>query len=347
MDRRPALPRPARLRVLGLVARHRRWSRRWRSFPSFVKKPYVAAHEDPALPRRHPGRGLERHRRLRRPVLGRPRRLLRHRRLHRRSMLLQFNQIAPWWGIWAGDRERRCWSRSSSAASPSGCAAPTSCSPRSRWPRSSGSPRSTRRTSPTAPRASCSPTSPPCTIGGTVIDFVTKGPSTTSALALAVVTIAANWLVQHSKLGYYFQAIREDQDAAHSLGINLDLLQERRAGHLRGLHRLGRRLLRDATCGFIDPNTVFGLDISVQIVLICIIGGIGTILGPVIGAMVLVPLSEVLAQPARASCSSGSCRPDSGDRARSSRRTSPTPTCSSTASSSWSSSSSCPTACSA
>jgi branched-chain amino acid transport system permease protein len=37
--------------------------------------------------------------------------------------------------------------------------------------------------------------------------------------------------------------------------------------------------------------------VSVQIVLICIIGGIGTIIGPVIGAMVLVPLSEILRNP--------------------------------------------------
>src|SRR5512145_1406464 len=48
---------------------------------------------------------------------------------------------------------------------------------------------------------------------------------------------------------------------------------------------------------FIDPNIAFGLDVSVQIVLICIIGGIGTILGPVVGAMVLVPLSEILRNP--------------------------------------------------
>jgi branched-chain amino acid transport system permease protein len=48
---------------------------------------------------------------------------------------------------------------------------------------------------------------------------------------------------------------------------------------------------------FIDPNIAFGIDVSVQIVLICIVGGIGTILGPVVGAAVLVPLSEVLRNP--------------------------------------------------
>jgi len=46
--------------------------------------------------------------------------------------------------------------------------------------------------------------------------------------------------------------------------------------------------------GFIDPQTAVGLDISVQIVLTAIIGGIGTVLGPVVGAAVLVSLSEAL-----------------------------------------------------
>jgi branched-chain amino acid transport system permease protein len=110
---------------------------------------------------------------------------------------------------------------------------------------------------------------------------------------IALVVIFATWLVQNSKLGYYFQAIREDQDAAHSLGINLTLYKNvalaisavftSLAGSLYALY-----------VGFIDPSTVLALDLSVQIVMICIIGGIGTIFGPVIGAVVLIPFSEAL-----------------------------------------------------
>lgn len=135
---------------------------------------------------------------------------------------------------------------------------------------------------------------PPFRIGATLItDFASKVPFYYIALAIALVTILATWLVQNSKLGYYFQAIREDQDAAHSLGINLTLHKNvalaisavftSLAGSFYGIY-----------IGFIDPPTVLSLDISVQIVLICIIGGIGTIWGPVIGALVLVPLSEAL-----------------------------------------------------
>ena len=135
---------------------------------------------------------------------------------------------------------------------------------------------------------------PPFSIGGSVItDFSTKVPFYYIGLALVLLTIVVTVLVQHSKLGYYFQAIREDQDAAHSLGINLTFhknvaliisaLLTSLAGSFYAIY-----------IGFIDPPTVLGLDISVQIVLICIIGGIGTIYGPVVGSLVLVPLSEAL-----------------------------------------------------
>jgi branched-chain amino acid transport system permease protein len=131
---------------------------------------------------------------------------------------------------------------------------------------------------------------------GLEIEFLTKRTFYFTGLILTVLVIAVNYAVEHSKLGYYFQAIREDQDAAHSLGINLTFYKS---------VALAISAAFTAAAGgffamfvkFIDPNIAFGLDVSVQIVLICIIGGIGTILGPVVGAMVLVPLSEILRNP--------------------------------------------------
>lgn len=135
---------------------------------------------------------------------------------------------------------------------------------------------------------------PPLKIGNTVItDFLSKVPFYYTGLVMVLAVIAVTWLVQHSKLGYYFQAIREDQDAAHSLGINLTMYKNAAlslsaiftslAGSLYGLY-----------IGFIDPGTVLALDVSVQIVMTAIIGGIGTVFGPAIGAVVLVPFSEAL-----------------------------------------------------
>ena len=131
-------------------------------------------------------------------------------------------------------------------------------------------------------------------LGGTLItDFATKVPFYYIGLFLVALTIAVTYVVQHSKLGYFFQAIREDQDAAHSLGISISLYKNialvisavltSLAGSFYGIY-----------VGFVDPPTVLGLDVSVQIMLICIIGGMGTLWGPVLGSLVLVPLSEAL-----------------------------------------------------
>lgn len=135
---------------------------------------------------------------------------------------------------------------------------------------------------------------PPLQIGSHVItDWNSKTPYYYMGLAMALFCILVNFVVKRSKLGYYLQAIREDQDAAHSLGIPLTTYKN-----------IG--LLISAACtalagsfaafyiGFIEPQAVFGLDVSVQVVLICIIGGIGTVTGPMIGAVILVLLSEAL-----------------------------------------------------
>lgn len=135
---------------------------------------------------------------------------------------------------------------------------------------------------------------PPLKIGSTVItDFLSKVPFYYAGLALAALTVSANWIVQHSKLGYYFQAIREDQDAAHSLGIPLALYKNI-ALAISAFFVAGSGALSAVYVGFIDPGNVLTVEVSVQMVLICIIGGIGTIYGPIVGALVVVPLSEAL-----------------------------------------------------
>jgi branched-chain amino acid transport system permease protein len=128
--------------------------------------------------------------------------------------------------------------------------------------------------------------------GHLVTDFSTKVPFYWIGLALAAITIGVNWWVQHSKHGYYLQAIREDQDAAHSLGIPLTRYKNY-ALAISAFFTAFAGALYGLNVGFVD-TAVQSVEVSVQIVLICIIGGIGTIPGPVVGALVLVPLSEAL-----------------------------------------------------
>jgi len=135
---------------------------------------------------------------------------------------------------------------------------------------------------------------PPLMLGGRLVtDWLSKTPFYYLGLILALATLLVNYLVQHSKLGYYLQAIREDQDAAHSLGINLSFYKNV-ALAISALLTALSGVFYGLYIGFIDPASVLGVDLSVQMVLICIIGGIGTNFGPVVGALVLVPLSEAL-----------------------------------------------------
>lgn len=133
-------------------------------------------------------------------------------------------------------------------------------------------------------------------LGPLQVELLGKRPFYFAALLVAVVTTLLSWAVQRSKVGYYLQAVREDQDAAHSIGINLQaykclalVISAAFTAWAGGFYALFVK--------FIDPDTVFGLDVSVQILLTCIVGGIGTLAGPAVGALVLVPLSEFLRNP--------------------------------------------------
>lgn len=106
-----------------------------------------------------------------------------------------------------------------------------------------------------------------------------------SALALAVVAVAASILIRRSTLGLALMAIREDEDAASDLGVNpyrAKLLAHAIAATLTGM--AGGVYARYAA--FIHPQGVFAFNISVAILLMPIIGGVGTIWGPVIGAVI-------------------------------------------------------------
>ena len=114
-----------------------------------------------------------------------------------------------------------------------------------------------------------------------------------SALALAAVVVAASILVERSKLGLALVAIREDEDAASDLGVNpyrAKLMAHSLAAALTGA--AGGVYARYAA--FIHPQGVFAFSISVAILLMPIIGGVGTIWGPVIGAVVYGLIHEEL-----------------------------------------------------
>jgi len=123
--------------------------------------------------------------------------------------------------------------------------------------------------------------------------FVSKVPYYYIALALAVVSLVTVELLVRSRLGYYFVSIREDQDAAESMGINTHFYKMISLSFAAFLTGLAGALYMNYM-GFIDPEVVFSLhDISIMAILVGIVGGVSTIYGPAVGAFIMVALQEL------------------------------------------------------
>ncbi len=122
--------------------------------------------------------------------------------------------------------------------------------------------------------------------------FESKLPYYYIALLLAAGCIFAIHVIMQSKWGYYFVSIRENQDAAESLGINttlyknVSLLVSSLFTGMAGAFYMNYM-------GFIDPQVVFSLHyISIMAILVGIVGGVATIMGPGVGAFVMVGVQE-------------------------------------------------------
>ena len=130
-------------------------------------------------------------------------------------------------------------------------------------------------------------------VGILIVPVVSKVLYYYMALALAAISFYVIYRVLQSKWGFYFIAIREDQDAAESMGINttqyklISLLISAFFTGLAGAFYMNYM-------AFIDPPVVFSLvDISIMMILVVMLGGAGTLYGPAIGAVIMVLLSEV------------------------------------------------------
>jgi branched-chain amino acid transport system permease protein len=112
-------------------------------------------------------------------------------------------------------------------------------------------------------------------------------------LAMLIGSIIGTWLLVRSKPGAYFLAIREDQDAAEALGINTTrykLLAFMVSAFMMGLGGA----FYASYFAYLEPNVVFNaINFSLNVLIVTLIGGIGQLFGPVVGAAVLVLTTEV------------------------------------------------------
>ncbi|MFG1464935.1 branched-chain amino acid ABC transporter permease [Xanthobacter sp. DSM 24535] len=133
-------------------------------------------------------------------------------------------------------------------------------------------------------------------VGGTsflAFQFDGKVPYYYIILAMLVGVMAATALMERSRLGFYLKAIRGDRDGAEALGVDptrYSLAALAISAFLTGLGgAYYAQLFR-----YINPERNMGIDISIDMAIMTIVGGQGTILGPTLGALLLHPIGEMV-----------------------------------------------------
>jgi len=112
------------------------------------------------------------------------------------------------------------------------------------------------------------------------------------ALGLCVVSLLIAWWLTRSRFGARLVAIRENEDAARALGIDV-FTEKVKVLTLSGAMCAAGGTFYAQKYLYIDPNIAFGIDKSVEMLLVTMVGGAGTIFGPLIGSIALTTINEL------------------------------------------------------
>jgi len=114
-----------------------------------------------------------------------------------------------------------------------------------------------------------------------------------AAFLLMMLVFTITKMIHRGKLGLYLIAMRDDQDAAESMGVESTRIKLIITMISAALTAVGGFFYAQYIL-FLDPPSVFSINISVQIALFSLIGGLGTPLGPIVGSLLMTPLDGAL-----------------------------------------------------
>jgi len=112
------------------------------------------------------------------------------------------------------------------------------------------------------------------------------------ALGFMVASLIAVRIIEISKVGRFIVAIREDEEAAQALGVNTFKYNMIAIAISAFMTSLAGAFYANYIF-YLHPNSLFGMSLSIELILRPIVGGLGTLFGPVIGSIILTPLSEI------------------------------------------------------
>ncbi len=132
---------------------------------------------------------------------------------------------------------------------------------------------------------------PPLNVGLANLMFTGKEPYYYIILVMLIAVLAVTYVISRSRLGYYLNAGGEEPEAAMSLGVNVARCKLIAMAMSSFLTALAGTFYAQFSL-FIHPKSVISLDLSFEIAFIALIGGRGSIVGPVLGALLLRPVSD-------------------------------------------------------
>jgi branched-chain amino acid transport system permease protein len=112
------------------------------------------------------------------------------------------------------------------------------------------------------------------------------------ALALCLLSLLIAWWLTRSRFGARLVAIRENEDAARALGIDV-FAEKVKVLTLSGAMCAAGGTFYAQKYLYIDPTIAFGIDKSIEMLLVTMVGGAGTIFGPLIGSIALTAINEL------------------------------------------------------
>jgi branched-chain amino acid transport system permease protein len=125
------------------------------------------------------------------------------------------------------------------------------------------------------------------------LTFESKTNYALTAYVFMVIVLGISYWVKRSKLGYQLAALANEDQAAETLGVSTTKAKIIALLISAGLTAMGATIYAQYIL-FIEPHSEFSINVSIDLALISMVGGLGTTIGPIIGSFLLIPLQEFL-----------------------------------------------------
>jgi branched-chain amino acid transport system permease protein len=123
--------------------------------------------------------------------------------------------------------------------------------------------------------------------------FESKWSYIVLVLLYLLIVMFITYRMENSRFGYFLRSISQDEHAAECLGVNTMNMNLKALAISAALTSVGGTIYAQYIM-FVDPESIFSFSLSIQMVIVAVFGGMGTVLGPIAGSILITPLSHFL-----------------------------------------------------